>query len=61
MLKTYLLLVCFIIIQQSFCWSQNNFSTDLYEEMNKNGSLKYLKNLTYSTSVDWNDIKYGMN
>ena len=60
MTKTYLLLVYFIMLQKALCWNTKHFTTGLYEEMNNNGSLNNLKNLTYSVSVDWDDMKNGM-
>ena len=60
MAKFFLLLICFIVFQEAFCWNAKHISTDLYEEMSRTGKLKNLKNITYSATLNWKESHEGI-
>ena len=59
MTKSCLLLI--FLVTGAFCWYTKQFSTELYQIMRKDGSLKDLKNINYSIEVDWDELNEGMN
>ena len=54
-----LLFICLLIAPSTFGWYTKHFTTKSYNEMKKNGTLKNLKELTYTSRVDWDNLERG--
>ena len=56
-----LLFICLLIVPCTLGWYTKHFKTKSYRKMKKDGTLKNLKNLTYTAHVDWDNLDGGEN
>ena len=59
MLTARLLFIFLLVAPCTLGWFTEHFTTELYRKMKKDGTLKDLKNLTYTTHVDWDSLNRG--